>query len=42
MQYIKYILIVLSIASCSPKKTENNMLPIYDDMGAAEDAGKAK
>jgi len=36
------LLIALLLCSCSPKHTDNNALPRYSDMGAAEDAGKAK
>jgi len=36
------LLIVVFLCSCSPRHTENNVLPKYSDMGAAEDAGKAK
>lgn len=32
---------VLLLCSCS-KKQDNNVLPVYSDMGAAEDAGKTK
>jgi hypothetical protein len=42
MQFIKYIPIFLIFASCSEKNANNKELPIYSDMGAAEDAGKAK
>jgi hypothetical protein len=37
-----FVFIALFICSCSPQRTENNVLPRYSDMGAAEDAGKAK
>lgn len=40
MQVLALILLVL-LASCSKKK-DTNILPTYSDMGAAEDAGKAK
>ena len=40
MQALALISLVL-LASCS-KKEDTNILPIYSDMGAAEDAGKAK
>jgi len=32
----------LALSSCSPRKQDNNVLPVYSDMGAAEDAGKTK
>jgi hypothetical protein len=35
-------LLALLLCSCTPRHTENNVLPRYSDMGAAEDAGKAK
>jgi hypothetical protein len=35
------ILASLLFCSCSPKQ-DNNVLPRYSDMSAAEDAGKAK
>jgi hypothetical protein len=36
------LLITLLLCSCSPKNTENNVLPNYEygEMQAAEDAGK--
>jgi hypothetical protein len=35
------LLIALLLCSCSPKKrVDNNALPNYDTMQAAEDAGK--
>jgi len=36
------LLLTLFLCSCSPKHTDNNALPLYSDMGAAEDAGKVK
>jgi len=36
------LLLALLLCSCSPKPSDNNVLPRYSDMGAAEDAGKAK
>jgi len=37
------LLITLLLCSCSPRPVDhNNALPLYSDMGAAEDAGKAK
>jgi len=33
--------VLVILASCSPKP-DNNVLPRYSDMSAAEDAGKAK
>jgi hypothetical protein len=38
---IPAILAGLLLCSCSSKQ-DNNVLPRYSDMGAAEDAGKAK
>jgi len=38
---IHVILAGLLLCSCSPVQ-DNNVLPRYSDMGAAEDAGKAK
>lgn len=37
---LKLISVLLLLGSCSPKPTDNNVLPRYSDMGAAEDAGK--
>jgi len=36
------LFIALLLCSCSPKRTENNVLPHYEygEMQAAEDAGK--
>jgi len=39
---IRMILLCFIVSSCSPRKQENNVLPRYSDMGAAEDAGKVK
>jgi len=36
------LLIAFLLCSCSPKPADNNVLPRYSDMGAAEDAGKVK
>jgi hypothetical protein len=37
------LLIALLLSSCSPKKrSDNNALPNYEMMQAAEDAGKVK
>jgi len=36
------LLLALFLCSCSPKAQDNNALPRYSDMGAAEDAGKVK
>jgi hypothetical protein len=36
------LFIALLLCSCSPRPTDNNVLPRYSDMSAAEDAGKAK
>jgi len=35
------LIIALLLCSCSTKR-DNNVLPRYSDMSAAEDAGKAK
>jgi len=37
---MKLLFLTLIFSSCSPKSAENNVLPRYSDMGAAEDAGK--
>jgi hypothetical protein len=37
---IPLVILCLALASCSPRKVDNNPLPVYSDMGAAEDAGK--
>jgi hypothetical protein len=34
------LLLALLLCSCSPKHTDNNALPNYEMMQAAEDAGK--
>ena len=34
------LLVALFLCSCSPKHTDNNALPDYEMMQAAEDAGK--
>jgi hypothetical protein len=34
------LLLALCLCSCSPRNTENNVLPNYEMMQAAEDAGK--
>ena len=34
------LLLALCLCSCSPKHTDNNALPNYEMMQAAEDAGK--
>jgi hypothetical protein len=39
---MRFILLAFLISSCSPRTTDNNALPRYSDMGAAEDAGKVK
>jgi hypothetical protein len=39
---MKLIFFCLLICSCSNKPADNNVLPRYSDMGAAEDAGKVK
>ena len=37
---MKILVLFLLLSSCSPKPAEQNALPRYSDMGAAEDAGK--
>jgi hypothetical protein len=37
---IPLIILCLAFASCSTKHPDNNILPRYSDMGAAEVAGK--
>jgi len=39
---MKLLLVGFLLCSCSPRHTDNNALPRYSDMGAAEDAGKVK
>jgi len=39
---MKLLLVALFFCSCSPRHKDNNALPRYSDMGAAEDAGKVK
>lgn len=39
---MKMILLCAVLAGCSPQKQSNADLPIYSDMGAAEDAGKVR
>jgi len=36
------LLLALLLCSCSPRHTDNNALPNYETMQAAEDAGKVK
>jgi hypothetical protein len=36
------LVLALLFCSCSPKHTDNNALPNYEMMQAAEDAGKVK
>jgi hypothetical protein len=38
---MKYLILALLFCSCSPKR-DNNILPRYSDMSAAEEAGRAK
>jgi len=42
MMNIPLVILCLAFASCSPKQMEQNALPRYSDMGAAEDAGKVR
>lgn len=37
---MRLVLLAFLLSSCSPNHTDNNALPRYSDMGAAEDAGK--
>jgi hypothetical protein len=37
---MRLILLAILLSSCSPRHTDNNALPNYDMMQAAEDAGK--
>jgi len=39
---IAIIILCLAFASCSPRKVDNNPLPVYSDMGAASDLGATK
>jgi hypothetical protein len=41
MNILTITILCLAFASCSSKQ-DNNVLPRYSDMSAAEDAGKAK
>jgi hypothetical protein len=36
------LILVLLLCSCSPRKQDNNALPVYSDMGAASDLGATK
>jgi len=42
MRFISLLLFWFFVSSCSPRKQDNNALPVYSDMGAAEDAGNVK
>lgn len=42
MNLIAIFALCLAFTSCSQRKQDNTDLPRYSDMGAAEDAGKAK
>ena len=42
MRFISLALICLAVSSCSPRKQDNNALPVYSDMGAASDLGATK
>jgi len=37
-----FLTLCLALASCSPRKVDNNPLPVYSDMGAASDLGDTK
>ena len=39
---IPLVILCLALSSCSPRKVDNNPLPIYSDMGAASDLGATK
>ena len=34
--------LAIFLCSCSPRKVDNNPLPVYSDMGAASDLGATK
>jgi len=36
-----FLLLAIMLSSCSPKR-DNNVLPRYSDMSAAEEAGRVK
>jgi hypothetical protein len=42
MKIVNIFIFCFIFISCSPRKQDNNALPVYSDMGAAEDAGKVK
>jgi len=42
MNHLTISILCLVFSSCSPRKQDNNALPVYSDMGAASDAGKVK
>jgi len=42
MNFLAISIFFLAIASCSPRKVDNNPLPVYSDMGAASDLGATK
>jgi hypothetical protein len=42
MNLLTISILCLAFASCSPRKQDNNALPVYSDMGAASDLGQTK
>jgi hypothetical protein len=42
MRFISLALVCFALASCSPRKVDNNPLPVYSDMGAASDLGATR
>jgi hypothetical protein len=39
---MKFLILCILLMGCSKEHNKDNSLPIYSDMGAAEDAGKVK
>jgi len=39
---IAIMIFCLAFVSCSPRKVDNNPLPVYSDMGAASDLGSTR
>jgi len=42
MNFLAISILCLAFTSCSPRKQDNNALPVYSDMGAAHDLGTTK
>jgi hypothetical protein len=42
MKIVNIFIFCFIFASCSPRKADNNLLPVYSDMGAASDLGATK